>query len=224
MALYVTGDTHGEYGRFKEFDKILKNNDYLLITGDFGFVYYDNDEEKNVLNDIENRPYTVIWVDGNHENFDALKRYPNDIWKGGKIHRIRNNIFHLCRGQIFEIEGKTFFVMGGGYSLDRSNRREGISWWRDEMPGDKDFEEANKNLSLHNNTVDYVITHTAPEIIIRQYPYKNVYEEKSLNNYLQYIYESINFKKWYHGHLHDDREVSEKIRLLWHDILKIDTQ
>lgn len=49
MALYVTGDTHGEYDRFKEFDKILKNNDYLLITGDFGFVYYDNDEEKNVL-------------------------------------------------------------------------------------------------------------------------------------------------------------------------------
>lgn len=166
----------------------------------------------------------MIWVDGNHENFDALKRYPNDIWKGGKIHRIRNNILHLCRGQIFEIEGKTFFVMGGGYSLDCCNRREGISWWRDEMPGDKDFEEANKNLSLHNNTVDYIITHTAPEIVIRQYPHKNVYEEKSLNNYLQYIYESINFKKWYHGHLHDDREVSEKIRLMWHDILKIDTQ
>lgn len=29
-------------------------------------------------------------------------------WQGGKVHEIEEGILHLMRGQIFEIEGKTF--------------------------------------------------------------------------------------------------------------------
>jgi len=37
------------------------------------------------------------------------------------------------RGEVFQIEGKTFAVMGGADLIDKAMRREGKSWWKDEM-------------------------------------------------------------------------------------------
>ena len=72
-------------------------------------------------------PFSVLFVDGNHENFDLLNSYPVEIWKGGKVHRVKPNITHLMRGQVFEIEGKTIFTFGGATSIDRDFRTEGMS-------------------------------------------------------------------------------------------------
>ena len=59
-------------------------------------------------------PFTVLFVSGNHENFDLLKVLPTEEWHGGKVQFIRPHVIHLLRGQVFEIEGYTFFTMGGG--------------------------------------------------------------------------------------------------------------
>lgn len=221
MAVYITGDTHGRYTRFIEFDKILKKGDILIIAGDFGFIFYDNDDEQRILDKISERPYTVLWVDGNHENFNALYKYPMEEYNGGKVHRIRNNIYHLCRGQVFNICGKKFFTMGGGFSLDYMYRIENISWWRDEMPDDEEYKEANKNLELNGNKVDYIVSHTAPECVIKMYSYKDLPQEKKLNKYFQNLYETIDFKQWYHGHLHDDIQILDDIRILRYDVVRI---
>lgn len=221
MAIYVTGDTHGEYGRLVELDRELKKDDYLIVCGDFGYIFSDNFTERQLLDDIEARPYTLLFVDGNHENFNAIYEYPKEIWNGGKIHRIRHNIIHLCRGQVFNIEGFTFFTMGGGYSIDKYMRRENISWWKQEMPTDDDFIEGNRNLARYDNKVDYIITHTAPECVIKSFDFKNTAHEKPLNNYLQYVYETMKFKHWYCGHLHRDDNILENISILWFDVRKI---
>ena len=46
IMLAVTGDTHGEEGRFWYTDsaisKHLRKGDYLFICGDFGYIFNDD--------------------------------------------------------------------------------------------------------------------------------------------------------------------------------------
>lgn len=73
-----------------------------------------------------------------------MNSYPIEEWHGGKVHYIRPHIIHLINGQLFLIENKTFFVMGGASSHDKEYRKEGISWWAKEEPNDVDYQEAKK--------------------------------------------------------------------------------
>ena len=98
-----------------------------------------------ILDELAEKPYQILFIDGNHENFNALNSYPVEEWNGGKVHRIRKNILHLMRGQVFTIEGKTFFTMGGAYSIDKHLRKEGYSWWSDEKPNDAENGESDEN-------------------------------------------------------------------------------
>ena len=48
--IYFTGDTHGDLSRFKSSAaKKLKKGDYLMVCGDFGFIWNGSAEEyKNI--------------------------------------------------------------------------------------------------------------------------------------------------------------------------------
>ena len=63
---------------------------------------------------LRRSPYTILWVQGNHENYDLIGEYPLEEWHGGKVrHIIRDKVILLERGQVFEIEGKSFFAFEG---------------------------------------------------------------------------------------------------------------
>ena len=138
--IYVTGDTHGlidvekvsKY-RFPDGEKLSKA-DYLIICGDWGGLFFNNDRDKTVIDFWENKPYTVLWVDGNHENFDLINTYPVEEWNGGKVHFIRPTVIHLMRGQVYIIDGKKIFTFGGGLSIDKAKRQAYVSWWPQEEP------------------------------------------------------------------------------------------
>lgn len=111
--IYVTGDTHASFsGRFSMDNfpeqKKMTKDDYLIICGDFGGVWEqeENKNEKHWLDWFESRSYTLLFVDGNHENFDRLYTYPEKVWHGGRVHEIRPHVLHLTRGQVFKIDGK----------------------------------------------------------------------------------------------------------------------
>lgn len=228
--IYVTGDTHGEHGRMYQIDKQLSDDDYLIICGDFGYIFKDTYSEKTFLDDLEARPYNILFIDGNHENFPVIYNYPLEMWNGGKIHRIRKNIIHLCRGQVFEIENKKFFTFGGGFSLDKALRIPGKSWWAEEMPSLEEYEEGKKNLESHNWTVDYILTHTANIESIKVLALMDKYntikpicsDEAPLTFYLEEIRDLTTYKQWFFGHFHQDKEISyTRQRLLWFDMVKI---
>ena len=111
--LYVTGDTHGEPGRFMytgtTFEKMAGPGDILFIAGDFGFVWDNSPEEQAIREIITEKKYTTCFVDGNHENFDLLESYPVSQWCGGKVHVIGKapdgtpKLIHLMRGQVYDI-------------------------------------------------------------------------------------------------------------------------
>ncbi len=221
--IYITGDLHGDINRFS--DEFLPNQsewteqDYLIVCGDFGFIFFDNEREKEKLDLLEKKPFNILFVDGNHENFNALYKYPVEDFCGGKTHKIRKNIRHLMRGQCFTIEGKTFFTMGGAYSIDRAMRQKNVSYWDAEMPNNEEYKEASDTIFKNNNKFDFIITHTAPRMIIRFLGYYPDFHDMELTGYLEWVEYSCEFKKWFFGHFHEDESLlDEKFRAMYYDI------
>ena len=227
--LFVTGDTHGEERIFTDndnvFDKFLATDDFLFVCGDFGYVFNGGYRENMFLRYLaEEKPYTICFVDGNHENFDLLNSSSEiSDWNGGKVHIIKCDkagvpkIIHLMRGQVFEIERVKIFTFGGGYSIDRHLRRKGFTWWEEEMPNRLEIEEAYSNLKIHEYQVDYILTHTAPEDTMSIF-FPDHEFEKPFNNVLEYIREKTTYKHWYFGHLHLDEELWRQQTALYHAV------
>lgn len=230
MGIYITGDTHGEQGRMYQIDKQLSDGDYLIVCGDWGYVFRDDLQEKRFLDDLEARPYTILFVDGNHENFNALYEYPVETWHGGTVHRVRENIIHLCRGQVYEIEGKSFFTFGGGYSIDKACRVPNKSWWEQELPNKEEYDEGKMNLEIHNWNVDYIVTHTlnveSIKVLAAMDRYNEIKplctDEATLNFYLEEIRQLTTYKEWFFGHFHRDKRIDyTRQTALWFELIKL---
>ena len=123
--IFVTGDIHGNTERFSHSNfkaqKHMTKNDYVIVLGDFGVIWdyaHKSTSEKYRLDELNNRSFTTLFIDGNHENFNRLNQYPVVEWNGGKVHQIRDSIFHLMRGEVFNIDGYTFYTFGGAASHD----------------------------------------------------------------------------------------------------------
>lgn len=250
--IYITGDVHGDFsGRFssKVFpeQRKLNHDDMVIVCGDFG-LWHDTASERYWFDWLADKQFTVCFCDGNHENFDRLNsdEFPVINFHGGKAHKIRDNIYHLMRGEFFDFDGKRFFVMGGAASHDiqdgvldpadfadeaecmnkfMSMTRRGkmvrvkhISWWPEEMPNEQEMEEARTRLEEDDFKADYIISHCAPTSIVQTLGYR---ESDALTDFLQYVKQMCSFKHWYFGHYHRDEQVNDKFTVLYHKIIKL---
>lgn len=218
--IYVTGDTHGGHDSRILWQHyllpFLKPQDTLIVAGDFGIGFHNTDTqtETQFLDFLSEQPCTLLFCDGNHEDFNTLNSYPVMQWNGGKVHQLRHNVLHLMRGEIYTLEGKTLLVMGGGYSLDRISRIEGYDWWPEEMPNQADYDNCLANLEKYNYEVDTILTHTAPcESVeyLSRIPTLGIKgylpEEFRLTSFLQTLQRKVRYSHWYFGHFHVDREI-----------------
>lgn len=184
--IYITGDTHADFRRFakkKPFE--LTEKDSVIICGDFGLLWSKNDGMlDHCLKQMGGLPFKILWVGGNHENYDMIEEYNLEEWNGGKVrHIIQDKIIYLERGQVFKIEDKKIFTFGGASShdvqggildprdadyIEKCNavrksdlpyRVKGISWWEQELPTEEEMQEGLKNLQRVKYKVDYVISH-----------------------------------------------------------------
>ena len=250
--IYITGDTHAAFeGRFNTDvfpeQKEMTKDDYLIICGDFGGIWENEGEsrsEKHWLDWFEDRNYTLLFVDGNHENFHRLYSYPVKEWNGGKVHEIRPHVLHLMRGQVFNISGKKIFAFGGAQShdipggpLDRDDpefeekkkfreirwipyRIKDESWWEQELPSNKEMAEGLSNLDANGWKVDYIISHccsSSTQAVISA----GKYEQDILTDYFEEIKKKTKFKKWFFGHYHDNKNVSLEEILIYEQIIQI---
>ena len=245
--IFATCDTHGNFLRFstEHFpeQRHMGRNDYVIICGDFGGIWNDSRNDRYWLDWLDNKPFTTLWVDGNHENFDALNRLPVEEWHSGKVQRIRPNIIHLMRGQLYEIDGYTFFTMGGAKSHDvkggildpqapdfKSNYRRlkaqnadfrvlHKDWWQEELPSPEEYLTALQTLERVNWKVDYVVTHCAPTGIAKQIA--PTCDPDHLTNFLEVIRRRMKFHYWLFGHYHENQIIQDKYVLLWEQIVQI---
>ena len=251
--IYITGDCHGDFRRFNTENfpkqKEMTKDDYIIICGDFGGVW-DRDKsgkgEMWWLKWLEDKPFTTLFVDGNHENFDRLYRYPVEWWNGGTVHKISPSVIHLMRGQVYLIDGKKIFSFGGARSHDISGgilepedpqymikkkqldkcraayRINHSSWWAEEMPTKEEMAEGRRNLEKHANKVDFIVTHccaSETQACIGS----GMFECDELTKYFQELRETIQFKKWFFGHYHDNQNVSSEEILLYEQIIGINS-
>lgn len=234
MAVWVTGDTHGDWMNRLKMDsfpeqKEMSKDDYVIIAGDFG-IWDNSNREKYNLDWLENKSFTTLFVSGNHENYDILDSLPVEEWYGGKVNFIRPSVIHLMRGQIFNISGKSFFTFGGASSHDISAgilepddpsfkekkkrldkdpfalyRINHVSWWERELPNEEEMEEGLNNLKKQNYKVDYIITHSPYTSLLSQMDGgSGLYERDRLTDYLQKIKQTVEYKQWIFGHMHEN--------------------
>jgi len=227
--IFITGDTHCDHDwrkintkNFPE-QKKLNKDDFVIIAGDFGGVWAQDDTDKFIIKTYEKRNFTTCFVDGNHENHDAIDRYPVEEWHGGKIHRISDTVIHFMRGQVYEIDGRTIFTMGGAESSDKESRVEGESWWSREVPSDEEYDEAIRNLRAHDFKVNYIVTHCAPE----DYLYCTEMDVTRRPNKQTAFFSNIitehgiEFDGWYFGHYHRDIDF-EKFHCVYQRIIEVE--
>jgi hypothetical protein len=114
------------------------------------------------------------------------------------------------RGQLFNIEGNTFFTFGGGESPDRDMRREMGNWWSDEEPTALEMAEGARVLDEAGCKVDYLITHEPPSLVKSAMLLRKGDRDRvnKLNGYFEEIGRSVEFKHWYFGSLHEDRVIT----------------
>lgn len=257
--VYVTGDTHGDFSRIYDFIALIKEPSVIIVAGDFGGVWLadkkyipglypsinDLGREKEKLKldmlsyALERGKHTLMFVCGNHENFDRLYEFPIKKIFGGLTHEIRHNIFHMMRGEIFNIADLKIFAFGGAFSHDIDGgvldfndhhfitklsrateshlpyRIKHISWWEQECPSKEELEKGYEVLNS-NPYFDYVITHQTNMNVEKKmginYDGKFGYE---FSDFLRAIDVLCDFQCWLFGHYHRVKLVDDKHMCLY---------
>lgn len=218
--IYITGDKHGDISYFKRKQmKKIKKGDYVIITGDFGFFWDGSRAEKENLDFLASLPYNILFIDGTHENFDELEKYPIIPYFGAKARKIADNIYHLLRGQVYIIEKKGIFTFGGGVSRDLQKMLDINMWFERELPSKEEFEEGVRQLKAYGSKIDYIITHEPPAQI------KGTIDpeltQNPVNTYLDQISRQITFDKWFFGSMHLDEEIKKGFFGVFNELLPV---
>ena len=206
--IYVTGDMHGDLRRFDAAPiRRLKRGDFLIICGDFGFLWDGDDAEQKALQKLSKKKYNILFLDGVHENYDLLEKYPVEEWNGGKVRRIADNILHLMRGEVFRLEGRLIFAFGGGEDPEKQFRVEAGKWWPQGTPSLAEMRNGVENLEKNNFAVDYILTHS-PCPGVGGFQFKQ--NESVLDMYLEKIEKSVRHRKWFFGSTHINRHYTAR--------------
>ena len=225
--IYITGDIHGDAERLSKTElSMLDKNDTLIICGDFGFIWNNDIKETQFLNRLEKRKYNICFVDGTHENFNVLNDMSVAMWNGGRVHKVRSNVFHLMRGQIYEIENKKIFTMGGGEDPEYDLHENDDQLIRKEIPTSQEMLTGVSNLEKHSYKVDYIITHEPPAKIrdFLRLKENNTLRVTALGAYFDELSQQCEFSKWYFGSTHSDKFISEKYVSLFRNIVNPEKQ
>lgn len=268
--VYATGDTHADFSRFSKRhfpeQKNLTRDDIVLIAGDFGGVWIPTQphplmDERRRQEEIKREEYeldilgqknpTFCYVLGNHENWNRYDGNEFEIvdFHGGKAHRIRDNVYQLMSGYVFDFGGYTVYAFGGAAShditegiLDRADfesdeefrqaykhwkktkrmfRVKDFSWWEREcMPSREEVTRGWENLEAHGNKVNLILTHCLPQSVAAVYSH-GVYRPNNVTRYLQMVSETVKYDNWICGHYHENTSVLMRYQILYRKIVRV---
>ncbi len=216
--IFLTGDLHGDVSdarlgkRLFPEGETLSKDDFLVVLGDFGVFWHNppTPEERRCLNVLSAMPWTTLFVDGNHENFDLLDALPSEERWGGPVGVAAKGVYHLRRGYVYDVAGFYCFAFGGGRSVDKSVRTPGVDWWERENPSREERERGIEFLEKRGWNVDLVWTHVAPsracdKLLEEHYAFAHTgrrMEHDPLSDYLDGLAEKLSFKLWSFAHYH----------------------
>jgi len=186
----VVGDVHGD----KRFISALPPHSIQL--GDFDLYGYQTPC-------VFNSPR--YFVDGNHDKFSMLNV------NAERPYEVAHNLFHIPRGYI---SGKVLFL-GGGDSIDKHLRIEGISWFSDEMISREQLDTIGEKVK--DKKIEVVIAHEAPHFALSgiQMPYGGKKMLTPVSLALEEIFGMVHPSLSIFGHYHMDLDfISRGCRFL----------
>lgn len=145
--LVFLGDIHGEFETLK---KVIKNCDLsdclIFCVGDFGVGFSRPEKEQRRLQNLNEffrqRSIDFLSIAGNHDDPSYFQGQTN-----------LSNLRLIPDYQYLNINGKKVLTVGGAISIDRLDRKEGYSYWSDEI-----IKPAPDNLE----PADIIVAHDAP--------------------------------------------------------------
>jgi predicted phosphodiesterase len=218
-SVLVAGDWHGNSGwackAILQVRHLLDGEEtrVILHLGDFGV--WPGIYGRAFLNDVGRAlgevDATLFFVDGNHEDFgqlDAIREQwlrdtgrvppvPVPLAGGGRI-------YWLPRGYRWEWHGRTWLALGGGVSLDKAIRAEGLDWWpEEEITGEQ---ECNV---IAAGPADVMVTHECPAGVTHTFPappafwdLRDLARSDAHRERLQRVVDAVKPSHLIHGHLH----------------------
>lgn len=262
MSIYITGDLHGnschEMDRLNTISfpqqKEMTKNDYVIIAGDFGFCFSaeGNKTENYWLNWLEERNFTTLFIDGNHENFDRLNNYPVSEWCGGKVQFLRPSVIHLMRGQVYNINGKIITTMGGAPSHDiqdgifdpadyvdendmwdairaLEHRKGGWQFALYRIKGVNWWKQETPNLAewqewMYNlSKYDYNVDYIIThEAPASVIPFISIHKPTEMSKKLEQMRWKIEYKKWFFAHYHLDKIINDKEAVVYNNLIRVE--
>lgn len=209
-AVVIAGDWHGNTAWALRMLGVCadQNVSVLVHLGDFGFwpgrkgrEYLDAVEAA-----LESTDQILYWIDGNHEDHDALDAWP--VEQDG-THRIRDRIFHLPRGFRWTWQGRSWMALGGAHSVDRNHRTPYVDWWPREFLSPDEVQRA-----IDGGAVDVMVCHDAPlgadVPVLRLGPKGWQPEEIAMSvrhqRLIREVVDAVRPVHLWHGHYHDRYE------------------
>ena len=132
---------------------------------------------------------------------------------GGKSHDIEDGILSPF-AEDFREQYLYYRSIGAQFRVNH------YSWWKEEMPSQEEYREAEKALEQAGWEVDYIVTHAAPNHIVDLLS-GGAYGHDPLTDFLETVRQKTKFHYWLFGHYHDNRIIEEKYVLLWEQMVRV---
>lgn len=212
--IMVLGDTHGntDVAVMAVQNAGVLDIKVIIQCGDFGLWdhFKDGIDYLDILNaELMDNDVTLIWVDGNHENFDRLEWYhknnPKNKW--GQVF-IRSNILWTPRGCKWKMDNKMFMSVGGAVSVDKDwrqmqqSKHNKVNWWPQEQLTEAELEQILRNHANSPCDVDFLFTHDCPTNAPFRGRMKNDQESQIHRQRMDRLGKAISPNMWFHGHMH----------------------
>ena len=209
--IVVAGDWHGDrhwaVNVIRRLPRLLPGDQRRIILhlGDFG-IWPDADGKRylSTVSSVLAEVTAELWfVDGNHEDFSQLESLDRDVLPDGRV-PVLPEIYHLPRGHRWAWHGRRWLACGGGVSLDRACRREGIDWW----PQEEITDEQERALT-GAGVADVMVCHDCPAAVAHTFPRPpaewstvDLRRNDAHRARLQRIADAVRPRYLMHGHLH----------------------
>lgn len=215
--VFFTGDIHGNDRNITRFVNRInpKRSDTIVLLGDVGANYYGDRKDTRLKERLNSLGVQLLCIHGNHEMRPTnVPGYHEIEWNSGNvwIQDEYPNLLFAKDGEIYDIEGLRYLVIGGAYSVDKYYRQLlGYSWWPDEQPSDKI--KARVEEQIKSKDFDIILSHTCPfkyepvEMFISGVDQSKV--DDSTERWLDAIEDSVDYLAWFCGHWHTNKRIDK---------------
>jgi Icc-related predicted phosphoesterase len=158
------GDWHGNtFWALKMIDLLKQENiEIIYHLGDFG-LWGGHDGAKYLLKlekKLRENNMLLVVTPGNHENYDALEKIPENPLGFLERHDLPH-IWFTPRGKHWEQRDLVFASLGGAGSIDKDLRVKGVTWWAQEEITELDIDKLVKENEKYGK-LDVLLTHEVP--------------------------------------------------------------